>query len=38
MRDARARVRAVQWLVDERLVDEEAGQRFISDNPQPDLP
>lgn len=38
MRDVRTRVRAVQWLVDEGLVDEEAGQRFISDNPEPDLP
>ena len=34
MRDARARVRAVQWLVDEGLVDEEAAQRFTSDNPE----
>jgi hypothetical protein len=38
MRDARARVRAVQWLVDEGLVEDKAGQRFISDNPEPDLP
>ena len=38
MRDARARVRAVQWLVDEGLVEDEAAQRFISDNPEPDLP
>lgn len=38
MCDARARVRAVQWLVDEGLVDEEATQRFTSDNPEPTLP
>ena len=38
MREARARVRAVQWLVDEGLVEDEAAQRFISDNPEPDLP
>ena len=38
MRDARARVRAVQWLVDEGLVDEEAAQRFTGDNPEPALP
>ena len=38
MRDARARVRAVQWLVDEELVDERAAQQFISDNPEPALP
>lgn len=38
MRDARARVRAVQWLVDEGLVEDEAAQRFMSDNPEPDLP
>ncbi len=38
MRDARARVRAVQWLVDNGLVDEEAAQRFTGDNPQPALP
>ena len=38
MRDARARVRAVQWLVNEGLVDEQAAQRFMSDNPEPTLP
>ena len=38
MRDARAIVRAVQWLVDEGLVDERAAQRFMSANPEPALP
>ena len=38
MRDARARGRAVQWLADERLLDEQAAQRFTSDNPEPALP
>ena len=38
MRDARARVRAVQWLVDEGLVDEVAAQRFQDDQLEPTLP
>lgn len=38
MRDARARVRAVEWLVDEWLVDEVAGQRFKDDWNAPTLP
>ena len=38
IRDVRARVRAVQWLVDEGLVDQGAAQRFRSDNPEPTLP
>ena len=38
MRDARARARAVQWLVDEGLVDERAAQQFVTDNPEPVLP
>ena len=36
--DTRARVRAVHWLADEGLVDEEAAHRFTSDNPEPALP
>ena len=38
MRDARARSRAVQWLVDEGLVEEAAAQQFTTRNPVPDLP
>ena len=38
MRDARARIRAVQWLADEGLIDEEAAQWFTTDNPEPALP
>ena len=38
MRDARARGRAVQWLVDEGLVDEDAAERYRSNSPEPALP
>ncbi len=35
LRDARARFRAVQWLVDEGLIDEDAAQRFKREHPSP---
>ena len=38
LRDARARLRAVEWLVDQGLIDEDAAERFASDHPHPDLP
>ncbi|WP_425342970.1 hypothetical protein [Ornithinimicrobium cryptoxanthini] len=38
LRDARARARAVQWLADEGLIDEDAAQRFQRDHPEPALP
>jgi hypothetical protein len=38
LRDARARLRAVQWLADQGLIEEGAAQRFTSDHPEPDLP
>ena len=38
LRDARARLRAVEWLVDQRLIDEGAAERFATDHPHPDLP
>ena len=38
LRDARARIRAVQWLADEGLIDEEAAQRFQRDHREPALP
>ena len=38
LRDARARVRAVQWLADEGLIEEDAARRFKRDHPEPSLP
>mgnify|MGYP001792603039 FL=1 len=38
LRDARARLRAVEWLVDQGLIDEGAAERFATDHPHPDLP
>jgi hypothetical protein len=37
-RDTRARVRAVQWLADEGLIEEDAAQRFQQDHREPSLP
>ena len=37
-RDARARARAVEWLVDEGLVEAVAAQRFLDDLVEPTLP
>jgi hypothetical protein len=37
-RDARARRRAVQWLVDHLLVGDEAAEQFLADHPDPELP
>lgn len=36
--DARATRRAVQWLTDNSLVDDEAAGRFLAGHPDPDLP
>jgi hypothetical protein len=36
-RDARARRRAVQWLADNSLIDDEAADRFLASHPDPDL-
>ncbi len=36
--DARMERRALQWLVGERLVDEDAAERAIDERPDPDLP
>jgi hypothetical protein len=30
--------RAVQWLADNSLIDDEAGGRFLAGHPDPDLP
>ncbi len=38
LRESRARLRAVQWLADEGLVEEAAVQRFERDHPEPSLP
>ncbi|HEY8721394.1 UPF0158 family protein [Pengzhenrongella sp.] len=38
LRDVRAQRRAVEWLLDEGLVDEGAGQQFAADHPDPALP
>lgn len=37
-RDVRAQRRAVDWLRDEGLIDENAAQTFAAANPEPDLP
>jgi hypothetical protein len=36
--DARARRRAVQWLADQSLIDQQSAMRYIADNPCPDPP
>ena len=38
LRDARARLRAVQWLQEQGLIDDGAAQGFKRDHPEPDLP
>ena len=37
-RDARARRRAVDWLVDNSLIDDDTAVRFRTDHPDPDVP
>ena len=37
-RDRRAQRRAVEWLVDNSLVQDNAATRFLNDHPDPDLP
>jgi hypothetical protein len=37
-RDARGRRRAVQWLADNSLVDDESADRFLDEHTDPDLP
>ena len=37
-RDVRARRRAVQWLADNSLIDDEAAERFLTGHPDPGLP
>jgi hypothetical protein len=37
-RDTRAKRRAVEWLVDSSLIDDEAASRFLTDHPDIELP
>jgi hypothetical protein len=37
-RDARAHRRAVEWLTDNSLVADDAAARFLSEQPEPDVP
>jgi len=37
-RDIRAKRRAVEWLVDNSLVDDESANRFLTEHPDPELP
>jgi len=37
-RDARARRRAVQWLADNSLIDDESAARFLAVHTEPDVP
>ncbi|MFF5219136.1 UPF0158 family protein [Micromonospora sp. NPDC000442] len=37
-RDTRAKRRAVEWLVENSLIDDETGERFVAEHPEPDLP
>jgi hypothetical protein len=37
-RDSRAKRRAVEWLAENSLVDDDSASRFFTDHPDPDLP
>jgi Uncharacterised protein family (UPF0158) len=37
-RDTRAKRRAVEWLADSSLIDDEAASRFLTDHPDIELP
>ena len=37
-RDVRAKRRAVEWLADNSLIDEDVSNRYLEDHPDPDLP
>lgn len=37
-RDDRSRRRAVEWLLDQGLIDDSAAQAFVAEHPAPDLP
>lgn len=38
LRDVRAQRRAVEWLLDHGLIDDDAAETFAADHPDPDLP
>jgi len=38
LRDARAQRRAVEWLLNQGLIDDSATERFTADHPDPELP
>lgn len=38
LRDVRARRRAVEWLLDNDLIDDRAAEAFVTQSPDPDLP
>ena len=38
LRDVRAQCRAVDWLLDQGLIDTNAAEDFAADHPEPDLP
>ena len=38
LRDSRAKRRAVEWLADNSLIDDESADRFLADHPDPALP
>ncbi|MBI2244034.1 MAG: hypothetical protein HYU55_08855 [Nocardioides sp.] len=38
LRDARGRRRAVEWLLDNELIDDGAAEAFLAEYPDPDLP
>ena len=38
LHDVRARRRAVEWLLDQGLLDDNAAQQFATDHPDPSLP
>ena len=37
-RDSRAKRRAVEWLAENSLIDDESASRFLTDHPDPELP
>ena len=38
LRDARASARAIRWLVEQGLLEDETARRFTDDHPEPVLP
>jgi len=38
LRDVRAQRRAVDWLLDQGLISDDAAEKFAADHPEPGLP